>query len=241
MQAMKGMAKSWKNLDAKEKAKYDGTSSGVAHEMTRSFITRCCPERLWNLVQDFNDEQKNAINEIGFGYFVSRQIGRIDKKLTMWLVDQFDPITLTIQLHGKVYTLSSKDVERLMGLVDDGSSTEDSDCMEGIEELKKKYCTVPQGISIAHLQNRLSDKAAIADDDFKVLFTLFFMGTILSPNSGLYIKSSDLHRVKKVDGIRNQNWASWTFNRLVEGIKKYKNCKPLYISGCILVLQVKHL
>lgn len=61
MQVMKGMTESWKHLDAAEKAKF--CTNGQS--MTHMFITRCYPEHLRYVAQDFSEHQRKFIDELG--------------------------------------------------------------------------------------------------------------------------------------------------------------------------------
>lgn len=106
-----------------------------------------------------------------------------------------------------------------MGLPNHGCSCENIGVVKGIADLKKNNCTDPRGIFIACIQQRSFDKV-YDDEDFKMVFNLFFIGAILCSNAGLFVKSNDLHRVENVDAIKNANWAMQTYNRLVEGVQK---------------------
>lgn len=63
-----------------------------------------------------------------------------------------------------------------------------------LDEMKKKYKLNERPISIAALHQILANKEA-TEDEFKVIFSLLLMGTILSPTSSVYIRCKYLHRV----------------------------------------------
>nr|XP_048326885.1 uncharacterized protein LOC107413262 isoform X2 [Ziziphus jujuba var. spinosa] len=211
-------------------------------KMKQSFEIRCSSNRLSALVATFSEEKRKAVQEIGFGSLINNNLCGIRKDLCIWLVQKFDPLTTSIDLHGKVFKISSKDVERLMGLIDSGSSVELIKPTPDMEDMMKKHCTSEQRISIAQLNKRLS-KATVANDDFKIRFTLFVIGTILCPGLSGKLPASYLHLLKNVDSIRQKNWASWTFSSLIESVHRYKRCEQQKsgrqrISGCILLLQL---
>lgn len=111
MQAIKELGRKWKGtLSGNKKKRYDGDV-----DESRSFLSRCSPKCLWKVAWDFSDKEKKVVEEIEFGCLIRHKIYNVDKKLLLWLVDQFDPFSNTIELHGTVYPIDPEHVERLMG------------------------------------------------------------------------------------------------------------------------------
>lgn len=211
-------------------------------KMKQRIEIRCSTNRLSALVDTFSEEKRKAVEQIGFGSLINNNLCGIRKDLCIWLVEKFDPVTTSIDLHGKVFKISAKDVERLMGLIDSGSSVELIRPTTNMKDMRKKQCTGGQHITMAQLFHQLS-KATVPDDDFKIRFTLFMIGTILSPSLGGNLSPSYLHLLKNVESIRQKNWASWTFMSLVESVHSFKGhirkkSGRQRISGCVLLLQV---
>ena len=98
-----------------------------------------------------------------------------------------------------------------------------------ITNLRAVYNSGPRGIHIAEVKKRLMNTST-SDDEFKILFSLFALGTILSPTSAIYINL--------LATFREKNWASWCFTFLWEGVQKFKENKVSSVSGCVLFLKV---
>ena len=56
--------------------------------------------------------------------------------------------------------------------------------------------------------------SSTSDDEFKILFSLFALGTILCPTSAIYINLLYLRALKDTNSIRENNWASQCFTFL---------------------------
>lgn len=166
MQAMKELKRTWKGLGDKKKMRYGGELNE-----NHSFW-KCNPKPVWSVTHDFNDNKKKAVKEIVFGSFIHRKMCHIDKKSVLCLVDQFIPFNYTIELH--------EAIKRLMGLPNDGSACYGNDDAEALEEMRNKYKLGKWEIPFVALHQILTNKDANMDE-FKVLFTLFLMGTTLSP------------------------------------------------------------
>ena len=106
-----------------------------------------------------------------------------------------------------------------------------------IIELHAKYRIGGKGIEITAVNERLIATKS-SDDDFKIMFYLFLLGTVLCPTSANYINLMYLHALKDVQLIKKKNWATWCFNFLWEGIAKYKDHQVKSVSGCVVFLLV---
>lgn len=106
-------------------------------------------------------------------------------------------------MHGTVYPIGPEDAESLIGLPNDGSACDDIDDVNTFDEIKKKYKLGEGQIPVAVLHQILANKEA-NEVDFKVLFTMIFMGTILSPTSSMYIRRKDLNRAQNANSIRGK-------------------------------------
>lgn len=145
-----------RKLSANEKTKYVLIVQPLSHPPAEAPIaapkikcclnTRCCIECLLGLVELFSKDKKKCIQEFEFGSFIYGKISGIDRKLMTWLLDHFSPSTITIELHGRSYTITFKDVERLIGLSDGGCPVDINGSMKAIEELKKNISIAHRGI-----------------------------------------------------------------------------------------------
>ena len=105
-----------------------------------------------------------------------------------------------------------------------------------ITGLCAKYRIGGRGIEIAAVSDKLITSES-SDGDFKIMFCLFLLGTILCPTSASYINLMYLHALKDVQSIRKRNWDTWCFNFLWKGITKCKDHQVKSVSGCVVFLE----
>ena len=102
---------------------------------------------------------------------------------------------------------------------------------------RSKFSITNRGIKLPHLENQLRNIKTV-DDEFKISFCLYLLGTVLAPAAGEYVDSRYLNVLGDVKNIRGKNWARWCLDQLVIGIEKFNSKRSKYITGCLLFLQV---
>ncbi|KAK3188742.1 hypothetical protein Dsin_028303, partial [Dipteronia sinensis] len=99
-----------------------------------------------------------------------------------------------------------------------------------IKELMEIYKGTSRGIKVNVLIEKIKNLRS-ADDEFKINFRLFVIGTVLCPQGGIYVSSSYLHVLKDVTVIHIMNWASWCFKLLIDGIRQFKSLGHGGVTG----------
>ncbi|KAH7855253.1 hypothetical protein Vadar_022913 [Vaccinium darrowii] len=79
------------------------------------------------------------------------------------------------------------------------------------------------------------------DDDFKVVFVLYMMGTVLCPTSEFGVNKRFLHALKDTSTISKLDWSQFVLEFLADGIKRYKEKGRNTIRGCLLFLMLFYL
>ena len=92
----------------------------------------------------------------------------------------------------------------IMGVRDGGTHVDLNDQAVDITDLRVVYSSGPRGIHIAEVKKRLMNTST-SDDEFKILFSLFALGTILCPTSAIYINQLYLRALKDTNSIREKN------------------------------------
>ncbi|CAL9029532.1 unnamed protein product [Prunus brigantina] len=70
-----------------------------------------------------------------------------------------------------------------------------------------------------------------ADEDFKVRFVMFALGTVLCPTSSPSVTGNYLTFLMIPGKIKTKNWADHGFKFLFEGVRSFKAKKVAYING----------
>ncbi|XP_052295491.1 uncharacterized protein LOC102615399 isoform X2 [Citrus sinensis] len=216
-----------KNIKESDEEKTDGGN----------LLSRCRVASFSDVVSSFSSDQQAAVNETGLGSLLDLKCGRLRQELCAALIQQCDVGRQSIILHGKEYNLSPTVFATIMGVRDGGTRVDLNDQAVDITDLRVVYSSGPRGIHIAEVKKRLMNTST-SDDEFKILFSLFALGTILCPTSAIYINPLYLRALKDTNSIREKNWASWCFTFLWEGVQKFKENKVSSVSGCVLFLKL---
>lgn len=144
----------------------------------------------------------------------------------------------TLLVHGKELEVSPQSFGYVKGISDGGMHVELNGDMKEVSGYLDRFDATSNGINIKKLAEMLGESKQ-ADDEFKVIFTLFTLHSMLCPTGGVHICPSFLLSIKDVNTIRYRNWATFCFGRLMQGIMRYKQEKLGHIGGCLLYLQVR--
>lgn len=202
--------------------------------------TRCAPERVFKVIENLNENQRKAVEEIGFGGILSIKCTHLRRELCQWLVQNFNPYSCTLDVYGKSFKVTHIDVMQIMGLHGGGCDVPTVGNQEDIIELTKQYCNTKGEIPLTMLENQLKEDKT-AGDGFKVRFALHVLGALLCPTQQLCAKRSFLYALREVNSLRNMNWAKMVFDYMVEGVKHFKEKDQKGINCCIFFLMVIHM
>ncbi|KDO62590.1 hypothetical protein CISIN_1g039418mg [Citrus sinensis] len=233
----KEIRNAFKNLPVEEKCQYKFQSrrGGKANVEKVKFLTRCAPDRLAALVSHLIEKQRKAVCDIGLGSIIDLKCGRLKRKLCAWLVERIDTARCVLQLNGHELELSPNSFGYIMGVTDGGMPMELQGDSAEVAAYLDKFNATSRGINIKTMEDILLTSKD-ADNDFKVAFMLFTLCTLLCPPGGVHISYSFLFTLKDVHSIRNRNWATFCFERLMRGITRYKDEKLAHVGGCLLYL-----
>ena len=216
-------------MDAKQKLKYELT-----------IATRCAPKMFKDTISIFSKEKKEVMGELGFSILAQLGCSNLNRELCQMLVENFDPINMCVQIHGKTISIGPQDFERIMGIRDGGGGTVDITGSIDEEDIKKMMKIYAQGgneIKIINLQKYVKESEKI-DDTFKIGVSLFVVATLLCPTVLDTVQPKFLLPLRDAMAIRTKNWATFCFFHLVEGVKSFKLRDSGFMDGCLLFLQL---
>lgn len=67
---------------------------------TTSVQTKCSPTKLYAVVERLSQERREAVKRVGFGNIIAISCGQMIFDLCRWLIDQFNPNSCTLLVHG---------------------------------------------------------------------------------------------------------------------------------------------
>ncbi|XP_058213397.1 uncharacterized protein LOC131325259 [Rhododendron vialii] len=232
--SMEEISEKWKALGDHAKRKYKKKNLSGVSRNTKSTKLSLIFQRL-RRIQELDPLQVESVKAMGFGDMLQLKCTTLDRSLCEWLVRHFNPVSLCLHVHGKDCIITPLDMNHILGLSCGGQRV----ILEGeyteIHELCLRHKVGDQGsISFDHLHNYLMNNKK-ADNDFKVSFVLYIMGTILCPTSEFGVNKHFLHALKDLSSVRELDWSQFVLKFLVECIQKYqKGCRV--IRGCLLFL-----
>ena len=191
------------------------------------------------MIRNLSEDQKAAIKELGFGGILSLRCGELKRGLCARLIERFDTVSLTLNVYGEAIQLSAMDVECVMGLRNEGLEVETTGPSERIHVICNSLFNGVKDIPLRQVNERLC-ALKVASDEFRIYFVLFLIGHLLYPTMRTSVSSRYLHSVVDVPNIGKRNWAKFVFDGMVEGVRKYQTHEQKNVSGCLLVLMVRH-
>ncbi|KAJ8423773.1 hypothetical protein Cgig2_034197 [Carnegiea gigantea] len=90
------------------------------------FQSRMSPSGFVGMIAHFNEAQTKAIQDMGFGGFLHLQVTELPGKLCKWLVDRFDPYSVTLYISlNKMIEIAPMDVHITLVLPIGGRKVEE--------------------------------------------------------------------------------------------------------------------
>ncbi|KAI8542544.1 hypothetical protein RHMOL_Rhmol08G0146100 [Rhododendron molle] len=228
-----------KSIKSSEKYKEDKIKLDLLKApKVNTFISRTQLKAAYDRMQELDLLQVESVKAMGFRGILELKCTKLDRSLCEWLVRHFDPVSLCLHVHGKDCIITPLDVNHILGLPCGGQKVILKREYTEIHELCLRHEVGNQGsISFDHLHNYLMNNKK-DDDDFKVSFVLYIMGTILCPTSE--VNKRFLHALKDLSFVRKLDWSQFVLKFLAEGIQKYQKGRKV-IRGCLLFLMLFYL
>ncbi|XP_028118974.1 uncharacterized protein LOC114316521 isoform X2 [Camellia sinensis] len=240
----KEIGERWKALPSDEKKRFVEMAKASAEEHAK--VVPCAPKSekgkrqlrislksIVELVNRFNEAQKQAVIDIGFAGLLGMKCTRIDHDLCAWLVQNFDPDSSSLNVHGCQVRLTCKAVNVLLGIRCEGDDVQLAGSLEAYPNIYDEVGVVNGVIPLNKLRLYLTETAG-AEDEFRRKFALYVLGAMLCPTTMTGLKPSFIHAVKDVNRMRACNWAKLTLQFLHNGVRKYKGHRGA--TGCVFLL-----
>ncbi|CAL5417359.1 unnamed protein product [Camellia sinensis] len=240
----KEIGERWKALSSDEKKRFTEMAKASTEEHAK--VVPCAPKSekgkrqlcislksIVELVNWFNEAQKQVVIDIGFAGLLGMKCTRIDHDLCAWLVHNFDHDSSSLNVHGCQLKLTCKAVNVLLGIRCEGDDVQLAGSLEAYTNIYDEVGVVNGVIPLNKLRLYLTETDG-AEDEFQRKFALYVLGAMLCPTTTTALKPSFIHAVKDVNGMRACNWAKLTLQFLHNGVRKYKGHRGA--TGCVFLL-----
>ncbi|CAL5348987.1 unnamed protein product [Camellia sinensis] len=202
---------------------------------TRIELTSIC-----KIIRRLDKAQQQAVSDMGFHGILSLRCTHIDHDLCHWLVQNFDPSTHSLNVHGLRMLLTVEDVHELMGLPSNGLPVKLTESVDEITNLCDEIAMKNKFVPLTSLKSYLLETKD-AGTEFKRKFVLYIIGALLCPTTKAGVHQSFIKMVKNVESISQFNWAKHTLDFLVDRIAIAKVKERSAMCGCLLLLMLFYL
>ncbi|CAL5323654.1 unnamed protein product [Camellia sinensis] len=202
---------------------------------TRIELTSIC-----KIIIRLDKAQQQAVSDMGFHGILSLRCMHIDHDLCHWLVQNFDPSTHSLNVHGLRMLLIVEDVHELMGLPSNGLPVKLTESVDEITNLCDELAMKNKFVLFTSLKSYLLETKD-AGTEFKRKFVLYIIGALLCPTTKAGVHQSFIKMVKNVESISQFNWAKHTLDFLVDRIAIAKVKEQSAMCGCLLLLMLFYL
>ncbi|CAL5360839.1 unnamed protein product [Camellia sinensis] len=212
----KELKERWKALPSEEKKRFEEMAKVSAEEhakvvpraskseKTRKQV-RISLKSIIDLVNRFNEAQKQTTIEIGFGGLLGMKCTRIDHDFCKWLVQNFDSDTSSLNVYGRQLRLTYKAVNVLLGIRSEGNDVQLTGSLDAYPNIYEEVGVVKGVIPLNQLRLYLTKTDGV-EDEFQRKYELYMLGAMLCPTTMAALSPSSIHVIKDVNGMRACNW-----------------------------------
>nr|GLL42403.1 uncharacterized protein LOC109155335 [Ipomoea trifida] len=202
---------------------------------------RSLPTRVTKNVVRLNPAQQQCVREMGMGNILDLNITNIPRKLGLWLVENFDPRSCTLQLqNGQSIHITAADVAATLGLPM-GQIEITKRAARAVPEILREWRAIFEKttacITPAAMITRMLETDA-GDPWFKRHFALLVITVLIDPMVNGYVNQNYIGHLHDVDNIPNLNWCQLVINSLVASKISWQRSADKIFGGPIVFLTV---
>uniref|UniRef100_A0A803MJY0 Ubiquitin-like protease family profile domain-containing protein n=1 Tax=Chenopodium quinoa TaxID=63459 RepID=A0A803MJY0_CHEQI len=181
---------------------------------------------------NFSPEQKQAVEEIGFGGLLHLKLKTLNRQMLPWLVENFNAGSCMFTIAtGKEFVVTRNDIYDVfcLPLSDicvpelNKNSEDESVDKRIIQAWRSDYgLSGKQPLHLSKLESRMVDLVD-GGEEFKRCFVLQAMSSFLAPTTNRTVSLKLLKAVEKVDEIKTFDWCSYVLKKLKKAVQKYKD------------------
>nr|GLL42144.1 uncharacterized protein LOC109155623 isoform X3 [Ipomoea trifida] len=184
-----------------------------------SLSTRATPYQLTQHLKKLNDAQSQSLRDMGFDHLREQQISRVPRKLTWWLLNNFDARSCSLRVQdGKELHITEEDVALTLGfprgnIIIEKKTKGDEDTTL-VEEWKKQLGRTDLSITPTKLC-----KAMVGCRDggewFKRHLAILIATMFVESNLSGYVNTNLIKNFEDVTKIGDLNWCEYIRRTLV--------------------------
>ncbi|KAK6151769.1 hypothetical protein DH2020_014404 [Rehmannia glutinosa] len=208
------------------------------------FLTQCRPKGLFDVVKSLIDSQIEDVKNIGFGGLLNLNVHHLPAQMIPWLVQRFNGKSRLLSIDERTrFVITADDICDVFLLPKTDREVlvfKRNDSLDPIVEFKKKV-GIDGTSSVGTLKSKLMGEFKQGGDDFKRMFVLYNLSTLLTPTANRTVDVSCFKSLLDVDAISHFDWCSLVLERVGMAVDNFNKKSTTHISGCILALQIIYL
>ncbi|XP_037417212.1 uncharacterized protein LOC119280483 [Triticum dicoccoides] len=197
---------------------------------------RCSLHQLPPFMKCLSDMQIGFVRKIGFESILSMQDFKMDKDLTLWLVDKFNCDTEELEFDEGISIPVRPLVKFVLGIPSGPIKV-----IEGLhvdDALYEQYTWDTRGKKAKEVAEEMC--SITEEEPFCIAFVMAILAIYLAPNTSVSVSRSFLGAARQVGNLKQMDWCNLVADCLFKGIKDYKQSDRLcvHVKGCVHILSV---
>ncbi len=184
----------------------------------------------------------HVVEDMGFGDILRLQCRWVCKDLINWMVERFNPVSMSIDLGSSKIELVDDDVRLVLGLpngnIPFGPKTY-SDVREAFAAKWPECNTKNKDGPYVSAIDKAVEEDKDAGEEFKRNFIVCLVSRLLAPASRAHCNWKFLRFIRNLEDVPKMNFCAFTLAELGDEMYKWKQeTRPQMLNGCLLFLQV---
>ncbi|XP_019158791.1 PREDICTED: uncharacterized protein LOC109155623 isoform X2 [Ipomoea nil] len=206
--------------------------------------TRGSPKYLADLVASLTPRQREDVIAVGLGALLEFRITEVPLRLGHWLVTNFDPSEMRIDLgNGRYIPVTKEDVSAVFGLPRGPIPIAERDSQVVSKELRDWRDAVKQHRGRVTVKALCALMRELIDGGswFKIHFSVVVMTLLVASTPNGYANQKTVHVLSSVDTIQDLDWCGYLLRSLVTTHQSWTEASSRIFTGPLLFLALLYL
>jgi hypothetical protein len=204
---------------------------------------RAVPIKLIETMGVMSKAQKAAVRKMGFGKILSLKVNGIPSQLGLFVVENFNPKTMSIEMGDKKIKVDEESINQLLGLPNAGVNLKSVARTKKFQGIQKEWRDLYGGKYVLPSQTaeRIRQNPKDCSRLMQIDFVALFLSSVIERQKMGYCKIDFLHHLDDEMWIENINWCEHIVSRIEKCKDGWQRGK--WFAGAVTVLMVisKHI
>lgn len=224
----------------KKFARNDAKDDASRPSVQRVLCLKRGPKKFVEAIDLLNDDQRDAVEDMGFGSLLHFNLSYIPAKLAFEILDHFDQDTCGVVYQRGILHIGHDDVRATLGLpngdlklADNGHQKTNHFINEIAESCGRKRSTLGAEMLISMM---LSD--IYGGEKFRKIFLILVDTILINPSGDGYLHTQIEEVIHDIDNVKEYNWCGYVIDSLLKAHKHWAPNKDKPFTGPVSFLVV---